>query len=154
MAENFDIKKTLTVTNDVYTIGDGVGGLITLPGIARSAGQHSMITEVTLAGVAALAYQLWLFDADIATPCADNAVLAMVAADLAMCQGVIPIATTNYLAPVSSFNFGTINSSSTANLPKQVTPVATTLYAYLEAMAVTSPGTTTLTLHVKGFWMD
>ena len=155
MAENFDITKTLTVTNDVYTIGDAVGGAITLPGIIRSGGAHAWITEIILSGVAAIPYQLWFFPTDIATPAADNAELALVAADIAKNDGVIAILATNYLAPKASFNVATLTPSSGANLPLEVTPTSgTSMIAYLQAMATTSPGTTTRTVRMKGVWLD
>lgn len=145
----FSISVPLTVTNGAYTIGDVVGGLITLVGAASAAGKRSVIHSLTLAGVAALAYELWFFASDIATPAADNAALALVAADVAMCKGVIPIATTDYNAAQTAFNVATLR-----NLGFVFTCTATTLYAYLKAVAVTSPGTTVLTLTIKGEFID
>jgi hypothetical protein len=145
----FSIPVTLTVTNGAYSINDVVGGLITFAGAASAAGKRSVIHTVTLAGVAALAYELWFFASDIATPAADNAVFTLVAADVAMCKGVIPIATTDYKAPASAFNVATLTACAF-----EFSCTATTLYAYLKATAVTSPGTTTLTLTIEGEFID
>jgi hypothetical protein len=149
MGKGFSIPMTLTVTNGAYTIADVVGGLITFAGAGSAAGKRSVIYTITLAGVAALAYELWLFGADIVTPAADNAAFTLVAADVAQCKGVIPIAITDYLAPVSAFNVATLRS-----VGFEFTCVNTTLYAYLKAVAATSPGTTTLTLTIKGEFID
>jgi hypothetical protein len=145
----FSIPVTLTVTNDVYSIGDAVGGLITLAGAGSAAGKRSMIRTITLAGVAALAYELWFFPANITTGAADNAAMTLVAADVAACKGVIAIATANYLSPHSGFNVATLS-----NVGFEFTCVATTLYAYLKATATTTPGTTTLTLRINGEFID
>jgi len=144
----FEISIPLTVTNGVYTIGDVVGGLITIPNAVSAAGKRGFIYELTLAGVAAIPYNLFFFPSDIATPAADNAPGTMVAADIAMCKGVIPILAADYLAPVSAFNIATVREYLAYSCP------ATTLYAYLVAVAVTSPGTTTLTLKLKGEYID
>jgi len=145
----FSIPVTLTVTNGVYSINDVVGGLITFAGASSAAGKRSVIHTITLSGVAALAYELWFFASDIATPAADNAVFTLVAADVAMCKGGIPIATTDYLAPASAFNVATLRS-----VGFEYSCTATSLFGYLKATAVTSPGTTTLTLTIKGEFID
>lgn len=144
----FSIPITLTVTNGAYTIGDAVGGLITIPSAVSAAGKHGVIYDIILSGVVANPYNLFFFASDIATPAADNAVGTMVAADIAMCKGVIPITATDYLAPVSAFNVATVQQLLAYSC------TATTLYAYLIAVAVTSPGTTTLTMTFKGEFVD
>lgn len=145
----FSISVTLTVTNGVYTIADVVGGLITFAGVVSAAGKNSIINSVILSGVAALAYELWFFASDIATPALDNAAFTLIAADVAMSKGVIPIAVGDYFAPVSAFNVATLRG-----IGLQFTCPATSLYAYLKAVAVTSPGTTTLTLTIQGEFID
>jgi hypothetical protein len=145
----FSIPVTLTVTNGAYSIADAVGGLITFAGAASAAGKRSIIHTITLAGVAALDYELWFFASDIATPAADNAALTLVAADVAMCKGVIPIAAADYKAPQSAFNVATLRS-----VGFEFACTATTLYAYLKAVATTTPGTTTLALTIKGEFID
>jgi len=146
----FSVNVALTVTNGVYSIGDAVGGLITLPGLASAAGKHGYVYGVTLAGVAALGYHLWLLSADLAAgTVADNATFSPAAGDLAKVQGIYPIASSDYAAPQSAFN---VASPAMKIIP--YTCVATTLYAYLVADATTTPGTTTLQLTIKGEWVD
>ena len=146
---SFTIPVTLTVTNGAYTIADAVGGLITFAGACSAAGKAAIINTVILSGVAAIAYELWLFAADIATPAADNAAFTLVAADAAQCKGVIPISTADYCAAQSAFNVATVRG-----VGLQYSCTATTLYGYLKATAVTSPGTDTLTLSIKGEFID
>jgi hypothetical protein len=83
------IKVTLTVTNGVYSIGDVVGGLITFsdavrplvitpgPPFAEDRKRRVVVNSIKLAGVVAIPYELWFFNADIATPAADNAALGV-----------------------------------------------------------------------------
>jgi hypothetical protein len=145
----FEIRIPLTVTNGAYSIGDAVGGLITIPGAVSAAGKRGYIYNVVLSGVAALAYHLWFLSADLAAgTVADNAAFAPAAADIAGCKGVIAIATTDYAAPQSSFNVATVQKLLAYSC------AATTLYAYLVADATTTPGTTALTLTLKGEWVD
>jgi len=145
----FDIPATLTVTNGAYTIGDVVGGLITFAGAVTAAGKRAIINTITLAGVVAIPYEVWFFASDITTPDADNAVFNLFAADIAQCKGVVPIAAADYNAAASAFNIATIRG-----VGLQYTCTATTLYAYMKATAVTSPGTTTLTLTIHGEYID
>ena len=136
------IAVTLTVTNGAYTVADVAGGLITFANATRANAGLSIINSVKLAGVVAIPYELWLFNADIATGAADNAAFTLVAADVVKCLGVIPIATADYCAAQSAFNVATVRG-----VGLEVLSAATTsLYAYLKCTATTSPGTTTLTL--------
>jgi hypothetical protein len=137
------------VTNGAYTIADVVGGLITFSGASSGAGKRSVIHTITLAGVAALAYELWFFASDITTPALDNAAFTLIAADAAACKGVIPIGVADYYAAQSAFNVATLRS-----VGFEFTCVATTLYAYMKAVATTTPGTTTLTLTIRGEFID
>jgi hypothetical protein len=137
------------VTNGAYSIGDVVGGLITFANAASAAGKRSVIHTITLSGVAAIPYELWFFASDIATPAADNAAFALVAADAAMCKGWIPIVVTDYATAQTAFSVATLRS-----VGFEFTCTATTLYAYLKATTVTSPGTATLTLTIKGDFID
>jgi hypothetical protein len=147
----FSIPVTLTVTNGAYTIGDVVGGLTTLPAMVRANGKHAYIDTVTLAGVVAIAYELHFFTANIATPAADNAAFTLVAADEALWRGYVPIETADYKAAASAFNMACVRG---VGLEVQAGAATTTLYAYLKATAVTSPGTTTLYLRVTGSFVD
>lgn len=144
-----NVPVVLTVTNGVYSIGDVVGGLLTFANAVRVSGGKSKIVSVTLGGVAALGYNLWFLNADINTPALDNAVFTLVVADMVKSLGVVPIVAADYKPAASAFNVGTIK-----NVGLQVTAVATTLYAYLVATEVTSPGTTRLDLNVGFEYMD
>jgi len=150
---SFSIPVTLTVTNGAYTAGDVVGGLITLAAAVRANGGMSRIDTITLGGVAALAYELWFFNADVADaaiPDADPFLVA--AADEALCLGVVPIAATDYKAPgAGAFNFATVYPNS---LIVKAAAATTSIYAYMKAVATTTPGTTTLYLNVKGIYLD
>jgi hypothetical protein len=145
----FSISVPLTVTNGAYSIGDAVGGLITFAGTVSGAGKHGIIYDITLSGVAALAYHLWLLPADLAAgTVADNAAFAPAAADVAGCKGIVAIAAADYAAPQSAFNVASVTKLIAYSC------VATSLYGYLVADATTTPGTTALTLTIKGEWVD
>jgi hypothetical protein len=145
----FSISVPLTVTNGAYSIADVVGGLISFANALSAAGKRSAIHTITLSGVAALAYELWFFGADIVTPAVDNAEFTLVAADIAQCKGVIPINPEDYHAPKSAFNVATLcGTAFVFSCP------TTTLYAYLKAIATTTPGTTTLTITINGEYLD
>ena len=146
----FSIAVTLTVTNGVYTIGDVVGGLITLAGVASANGKHAIIRTVCLSGVVANVYNLFFLSADIATPAADNAAFTLVAADELLFRGRVPIAAADYSAGPAAFNLATVNTA----LEVETGAATTSLYAYLVATAVTSPATTTLYLRVSGEQLD
>lgn len=151
VGRKFSVAVTLTVTNGAYTIGDVVGGLITLAGVAAVVGGGAVINTVTLDGVVAIPYELWFMTADIATPALDNAAFTLVAADEALHEGTVAIPAANYYAAASAFNCATVPG---VGLQVQTGAATTTLYAYLKATAVTSPGTTTLYLKVKGEQLD
>jgi hypothetical protein len=139
------VKTTLTVTNGAYTIADVVGGLITLPYAVRENGGAAYVRSIKLGGVVAIAYNLWFLNANIATPAADNAAFTIVAADENKYLGHVPIAAADYVAAQSAFNVATVRN---VNLMVQAAAATKSIYAYLVATAVTSPGTTTLYLTV------
>ena len=136
---------TLTVTNGAYTIADVVGGLITFQNMAMQEGKSVFINSIKLAGVVAVPYELWFFNADIATPAADNAALALAAADLTKFLGAVPITAMDYNSAQSAHNFATVRQ---VGMEIQAAAGTQNIYAYLKATAVTSPGTTTLILTV------
>lgn len=146
----FSIPVTLTVTNGAYTAKDVAGGLITFANAVSAAGKRAVIHTIVLAGVAALEYDLWFFETDIATPVVDNGVFTLTAADVAMCKGTIPIRAGDYVAPASAFNVATLRAVAF----EYSVITGTSLRAYLVPLAVTSPGTTTLTLTIKGAFID
>ena len=147
----FSIANTLTVTNGAYSISDVVGGLITLANAVSANGKSAIINTITLGGVAAIPYELWFLNADIATPRTDNGVFDIVAADEDKILGVVPIAAIDYNSAQSAFNFATIRG---IGLQVKAGASATSIYAYLKATATTSPATTTLYLKVSGEWID
>jgi hypothetical protein len=141
----------LTVTNGAYSIGDVVGGLITLGGAVSGNGKRSIINSLKLGGVVAIAYELWFMNADITTPAADNAAFTLVVGDMVKQLGVVPISTGDYCAAASAFNQATLRG---VGLEVQAGAATTSLYAYLKATAVTSPGTTRLDLIVDFEFID
>jgi len=145
------ITATLTVTNGAYSIADVVGGLITLAGATRLNGGHSIINSIKLSGVSAIPYQLWFFSQDIATPAADNAAFALAAADGLIFLGSVIIAAGDYLAAQTAFNNACLKG---VGLQVKSGAATTSIYAYLVATAVTSPGTTTLYLTVDLEYID
>ena len=145
----FDVPVTLTVTSGAYTAGDAVGGLITIPNVVSDSGKRGVIHTIILAGVAALEYELYFLPADITTPAADNAALTLVAADVAGLKGCIKISTADYNSPTASFNVAT-----KTGIAFEFSCVAKTLYAYMKAIATTTPGTTTLTARFLGQFLD
>jgi len=145
------IQLTLTVTNGTYSIGDAVGGLLTFPAATLNKGGHSMVTSVKLAGVSAIAYNLWFLTGNIATPAADNAAFTIVAADEELFTGHVAIPAANYVAAASAFNVCTVPN---AGLMVHTSSSRNILYGYLVATATTTPGTTTLYLTVDFEYRD
>jgi hypothetical protein len=137
----------LTVTNGAYTIGDVVGGLITITNASRVNGGIAVINSVKLAAVlATLGYELWLFNADLATPnVADNAALTLVVADSPKILGVIPIAPGDFCSPASAFPCATVKG---VGLQIKAGAATTSIYGYLKAVSATSPGTTNIDLTI------
>lgn len=137
------IQVTLTVTNGAYTVGDVVGGLITLPYATRRTGAPSFLHSLKLAGVEPIPYELWFLNVDLVTPAADNAAMTLVAADLPKVLGIVPITALDYCKAASAFYVACIRGVGLQVMPALGTQV---IYAYMKATAVTSPGTTTIYL--------
>ena len=146
----FQASQTLTVTNGVYSIADVVGGLITFANVSRGAGRRSQIEQVTLTCTVGIAYELWLFASDIATPALDNAAFALVQADISMCKGVIAIPSANFQVAQTAFAIATVYPT----LPLVFSCVATSLFAYLKATATTTPATTVMVISIAGSMLD
>ena len=142
---------TTTSATGTYAVADVVGGLLTFANAVRTNGGHSIVNSVKLCGVSAIPYELWFFNADIATPAADNAVFALAAADGLKFLGVVPIAAGDYNVAQTAFNNATIKG---CGLQVKSTAATTTIYAYLKALAVTAPGTTTIYLTVDFEYVD
>lgn len=145
------VTATLTVTNGAYTVADVAGGLITFANAVSANGKHCILNSVKLAGVVAIPYELWFFNADIATPAADNAAFTLVVADTLKCLGVVPISSADYNSAQSAFNVATVRG---VGLQMKAAAAATSLYAYLKATAVTSPGTSTVYLTCEFEYLD
>lgn len=144
------IQATITVTDAAYTIGDSAGGLITFSNAVREKGGCALISSIKFAAVAALAYDIFFMNANLATPAVDNAAFTVVVADQPKMLGVIPIAASDYKKGPAAFNVATIR-----NVCLAVKAAATTqdIYAYLVVNAVTQPGSVVHYLTVD-FWPD
>lgn len=142
--------KALTVTNGAYSIGDVVGGLITITNATRTNAGYSIVKSIKLFGVTAIAFELWLFNADLATPTqADNAVFTLAAGDGIKCLAMIPI--------VAGSSAGTSFSLSNTGLIDKIIKADTaskTIYGYMKATAATSPGTTAMGLWIDMLYLD
>ena len=141
--DGISVKLAITTVNGVTSIGDTVGGMLTIANAASGNGNQAIINSIKLAGVVAIAYNLWLFDAALSAAFADGAAFAITVADENKCIGVIPIAAADYQAAQSAFNVATVRG---IGLQYQAGAATTSIYAYLIATAVTSPGTTDLQL--------
>jgi len=76
-----------------YVAGNVVGGLLTFAGMARAAGQGGVLQSALLRDKSGqnASYDLFLFDAAPTTP-GDRTAVALSAADLAKCVGVVSFA--------------------------------------------------------------
>jgi hypothetical protein len=82
-------------SGSAYAAGNVVGGLLTFAGMARAAGQGGVLQSALLrdkSGQSA-SYDLFLFDSAPTTP-GDKTAVALSAADLAKCVGVVPLSGT------------------------------------------------------------
>ena len=81
------------VTAALYATGNCVGALRTFAGMARAAGQGGILQTAIIRDKAGqnVAYDLFLFDSAPATP-TDKTAIALSAADLAKCIGVVSFA--------------------------------------------------------------
>lgn len=144
--------QTLTVTNGVYVIGDVVGGLLTITTATSKNAGHGILNTVKLCGVSAIAYELWLFTADVAdTAIADQDPLTLAAADGLLSLGTVPISTADYNAGANAFNNATVRG---VGLEYHSGAATTSIYGYLKATATTTPGTTTIYIHFEGEHID
>jgi hypothetical protein len=138
------IQKTVTITDAGPTAYDVVGGLLTFSNAVREKGGSAYVRSVKLAGVVAVAYTLWLLNADIVTTAADDAPFTIVVADELKYLGHILIPAANYVAAQSAFNVCTVRN---VNLMVKAAATTQDIYGYLVA-PVTDPDTTTIYLTV------
>jgi hypothetical protein len=132
---------TLTVTNGAYSIGDAVGGLITFANAVSVNGKSAYLDSIVLTGAVALAYELWLFNADLATPAADNAAMALAAADFPKVLGVIPISAADWFTANAGYLAACVRG---IGLKVKAAAGVTSIYGYLKATVTTSPALTTM----------
>lgn len=79
-------------SGSAYAAGNVVGGLLTFAGMARAAGQGGVLQSALLRDKSGqnASYDLFLFDSAPTTP-SDKTAVALSAADLAKCVGVVPL---------------------------------------------------------------
>ena len=130
-----------------------VGGLITITNAARVVGGRGIIRGVKLGAVVAIAYELHLFNADLATPnVLNNDPMTLVVADSPKWEGWIPIVAADYctITP-AAFTLAHVRN---LNAYFKTGASTTSLYAYLKATAATSPGTTNMDLTITIDYLD
>lgn len=149
---SLEFSVNLTVTNGAYSIGDVVGGLITITNAVSANGKSAIIDSIVLAGAtSAIVFELWLLNADLATPnVADNAQLALVAADVPKMLGVIPIAAANQYQGQNAIFCASVPVA----LKVKAGAATTSILAYIKTTATTSPGVTAMTFKISGRWVD
>lgn len=143
------IPASLTVTNGAYTAGDVVGGLITFANAARINGGASIINSVKISSAVAINYELWLLNADLATPIADNGAWNMVVGDTTKCLGQIQLI--SWLAAGANFS---ICTSPGLGLQVQAAAGTTSIYGYLVTRVTTSPGSTRIDITLDAEYID
>jgi hypothetical protein len=147
----FSIPVTLTVTNGVYSIGDVVGGLITLSNIVSGNGKSCILTDVVITSVATLAYNLLFRSEELAGgTIADNGAYAEAAADGANNLPGIAITTDLYLPTGTGFNRATVRTG----VVLKAGVATASIFAYMTALATTTPGTNTIYMRFEGFMLD
>ena len=139
------VQATVTVNNGAYTIADVAGGLITFAYAVNENGGAAMVRSIKLAGVAAIAYDLWFMNADLVTPRLNNESFNIVVADEPKYLGHVQIAAGNYVKAESAFYVATVAD---VGLMVQAAAATQSIYAYMVCTEVTAPGTTTLYLTV------
>jgi hypothetical protein len=148
-----NISVTLTTSGSTaYTIGDSVGGLITMANATRVNGGHSIINSLTIVGSSALAFTLWLINADLAASSADNAMVTWTAGDTGKFLGTVGIVASDYVAPGS----GAFNMATLGGVGRQVKAASSTtsIYGYLTPAANSATGASTLDITVAFEYLD
>jgi len=155
MGEDFSVQVAFTVDAGAYSIGDALAAMGTFAGMASVASgtrKHAIINSIVLApngAMPAIAFNLWLLNADLATPVAKNAPFVIVAADAPKILGIIPITAADYIPSQTSWNIATLRGVGL----EYATAVAS-VYAYLVCTAVTAPEATLVYLTLSGEWRD
>jgi hypothetical protein len=149
---DFSVQVDFTVDAGAYSIGDALAAMGTFAGMASAAGKHGIINSITLApndAMPAIAFNLWLLNADLVTPIAKNAAFVIVAADAPKILGIIPVTAADYVPSQTSWNVATLRG-----VGLEYATVATSVYAYLVCTAVTAPVATHVYLTIAGEWRD
>jgi hypothetical protein len=148
----FSVQVDLTVDATAYSIGDALSAMGTFAGMASAAGKHSVIHTITLTpndAMPAIPFNLWVLNADLATPIAKNAAFVIVAADAPKILGIVPIYAGDYIPSQTSWNCATLRS-----VGLEITTVATSVYCYLVTTATTAPVATHVYLTLTGEFLD
>jgi hypothetical protein len=149
---DFSVQVDFTVDAGAYAIGDALAAMGTFAGMASAAGKHAIINSIVLApndAMPAIPFNLWLLNADLATPIAKNAAFTIVAADALKILGIIPITAADYIPSQNSWNV-----ASMGGVGREYATVATSVYAYLVCTATTAPVATHVYLTLTGEWRD
>jgi hypothetical protein len=148
----FSVQVDITVDAGAYAIGDALGAMATFAGMGSAAGKHSVIHTITLTpndAMPAIPFNLWVLNADLATPIAKNAAFVIVAADAPKILGIVPIYATDYIQSQTTWNCATLRG-----VGLEFTTVATSVYCYLVTTAVTAPVATHVYLTLTGEFID
>jgi hypothetical protein len=149
---DFSVQVDFTVDAGAYAVGDALAAMGTFAGMASAAGKHAIINTIVLApngAMPAIAFNLWVLEADLATPVAKNAAFTIVAADAPNILGIVPISSADYIPSQTSWNVATLRG-----VGLEYATVATSLYIYLVCTAVTAPVATHVYLTLSGEFRD
>ena len=115
--------------SSAYVAGNAVGGLLTFGNLVRANGLGGIVQSVVLKDKAAqnVSYDLFLFDAAPTAP-TDKTAVALAAADLAKCIGVVPLAGAAFGA---ASTMGVITAAGIGLAYKITTVYAASLYGIL-----------------------
>jgi hypothetical protein len=126
------LPQTPTVTVGTYASGNVVGGLLTFPNMVRSPGVGGLVQTVIVRDKAGqnVSYDLFLFDAAPTTQ-TDKTAVALTAADLAKCIGVVSLSGA-VLGAAATMGVLTATGLALAfKLPGGTTPPSPALYGIL-----------------------
>lgn len=149
---DFSVYADITIDATAYSIGDAWGAMATFAGVASAAGKHAIINTITLlpnGAMPAIPVNVWILNADLATPVAKNAAFTLVAADALKVLGVVPITALDYIATQDSWNFATLRG-----VGLEYTTPATSVYVYIVTTATTAPVATSVRLQLSGEFRD
>jgi hypothetical protein len=149
-ANSFSVN--LVTTTGPYSIGDVVGGPITITPAARTTGGSAIINTVTLGCTSAAPLLLWLWNADlVGAAVADNAPMVVTATDAAKYLGTVPIVAGDYSAPTTN----ALNFASLKGVGLQYETVSMpTIIGYLTAMSTNGPVTTQTSVGISMEFLD